>query len=270
MIRFRSTLGASLLCFISVTAMALAVAACAKNDALVDVKGTCADAYKAQVCTWAQMKGQTLVEAGIVVPIASIENAPAVEPMAWPPVAVATLDLPDAARAQGGLAHFTMYWEAGAHPPGAFMTPHFDFHFYTVPSSELAAMDCKDLSKPAALPASFALPDIPLPPEMAKMTGVSSLVGLCVPGMGMHAILSSEVERKDAFSGTMVIGYYKGKPIFIEPMLAKSMLMKKESFDLPIPDIPGLTGAHPTKFHADYDAAQQVYRFRFSAFTPAT
>ncbi|HEX7545905.1 MAG TPA: hypothetical protein VF368_04215 [Gemmatimonadaceae bacterium] len=64
---------------------------------------------------------------------------------------------------------------------------------------ERAAIDCKDLNKPAALPAAFALPDIPLPPDMAKMTG-----------------------------------------------------------------------AHPTKFHADYVAAKQAYRFTFSAFTPAT
>ena len=255
---------------VSAVALAFAVAACTKNDALLDVKGTCADAYKAQVCTWARMKGQTLVEAGIVVPIASIENAPAVEPMTWPPVALFTLDLPDAARQQGGLTQFTMYWEAGGHPPGAFMTPHFDFHFYMIANSELAAMDCKDVSKPAALPASFVLPDIALPPDMAKMMGVSTLVGLCVPHMGMHAILTSEVERKDGFSGTMVIGYYRGKPIFIEPMLAKAMLMKKESFDLPIPDIPRFAGLHPTKFHAEYDAAQQAYRFSFSAFTPAT
>ena len=50
-------------------------------------------------------------------------------------------------------------------------------------------------------------------------------------------------------------------------MISKAMLMKKASFDLPIPEVPGLTGSHPTKFHAEYDAAQQAYRFVFSAFT---
>jgi hypothetical protein len=254
---------------VSALLLALAVGACTSDDALVDVKGNCADAFKAQLCTFAKMKGKTLVEAGAVVPMASIENAPAGQPMVWPPVAAATLDLPDGVRQQGGLTALTMYWEGDGHPPGAFMTPHFDFHFYTVASSEVAAIDCKDLSKPAALPAAFGLPDIPLPPDMAKMMGVPALIGLCVPQMGMHAVLATEIERKDAFSGTMVIGYYKGKPIFIEPMLAKAMLMKKESFDLPIPDVPGLAGAHPTKFHAEYDAAQKAYRFTFSAFTPA-
>jgi hypothetical protein len=65
----------------------------------------------------------------------------------------------------------------------------------------------------------------------------------------------------------MVVGYAHGKSIFIEPMVAKAMLMEKKSFDLVIPQIPGLTGAHPTKFHAEYDATKQEYRMVFSEFT---
>lgn len=246
-----------------------AVSAYSGEKSLVDVKGACADVFKAQVCTWAKTNGKDLVEAGAVVPLATIENAPADQPMVWPPRAAGVIDMPEPVLRQSGLTQLTMYWEAGGHPPAAFMTPHFDFHFYTVGASERAAMDCKDVSKPASLPAAYGLPDIALPPEMARMTGVPALIGVCVPQMGMHALLLTDIERKDAFSGSMVIGYYKGKPIFIEPMLSKEMLMRKQSFDLQIPDVPGLTGAHPTKFHAEYDAAQQVYRFTFSAFTPA-
>ena len=188
---------------VSALLLTFAAGACTKDDALVDVKGTCADAFKGQVCTWAKMNGTTLVEAGAVVPLASIENAPAEVPMVWPPVALVSIAMPDAGRQQGGLTHLTMFWEAGGHPPGAFMTPHFDFHFYTIAPAEVAAIDCKDESKPAALPAAFGLPDIPLPPEMAQMMGVPTLVGLCVPKMGMHGMLATEIERKDAFSGTM-------------------------------------------------------------------
>ena len=81
---------------------------------------------------------------------------------------------------------------------------------------------------------------------------------------------AGSLARRPLLVGGVKIGYYKGKPIFIEPMIAKAMLMKKESFDLPIPDVPGLAGPHPTKFHAEYDAAQQAYRFTLSAFVPAT
>jgi len=250
--------------------LALAVGACKGEEQPVAVKGACADVFTGQVCTWATTKGKNLVEAGAVVPLASIENAPADQAMAWPPVAAAAIDMPDPVGQQGGLNHLTMYWEPGGHPPGAFMTPHFDFHFYSITAAERAAMDCKDLSKPASLPAGYSLPDMPLPPEMAKMIGVPTLTGLCVPQMGMHSVLTTEMERKDAFNGSMVVGYYKGKPIFIEPMISKAMLMEKKSFDLPIPDVPGLAGTHATKFHAEYDAPQQAYRFTFSGFTPAT
>ncbi len=258
----------------SITSRAIALAllvsivgACSTEAPITEVKGSCADVYNSQVCTWAKTQGDNLFEVGAVVPIASIENSPAEEPMVWPPVAVAVLDIPEAAQQKSGLMHFTMYWEAGGHPPGAYLTPHFDFHFYTIASAERSAIDCVDLSKPAELPATYTLPDIQLPPHMAEMTGVPVLTGLCVQQMGMHAIPASELESTEPFHATMVVGYAHGKPIFIEPMVAKAMLMEKKSFDLVIPQIPGLVGAHPTKFHAEYDAAKQEYRMVFSEFT---
>jgi hypothetical protein len=250
--------------------LTLAANGCAKDAAPVEVTGACGDAFAGKICTWAKTSGTALVEAGAMVPLASIESAPAQMPMAWPPEALLTLDMPESARQQGGLTHMTWFWEAEGHPPGAYLTPHFDFHFYLIPPADVAAIDCADLSKPAVLPAAFGLPDVELPPMMAQMTGVPTLVGLCVPKMGMHSVLASEIVRTEPFDGTMVIGYYKQKPIFIEPMISKAMLMKKASFDLPMPEIPGLTGPHPTKFHAEYDAAAQAYRFTFSGFVPAS
>jgi hypothetical protein len=250
--------------------LALAVGACARAEPLVEIKGACADVFQAQVCTWAKARGNVLVEAGAVVPLASIENAPADQAMVWPPAAAAEIDLPEPVQQQGGLTQLTIFWEPGGHPPAAFLTPHFDFHFNVVGASERAAMDCADLSKPVALPAGYGLPDIPLPPEMAQMMGVPALIGLCVPQMGMHAILESEIERKEAFEGSMVVGYYKGKPIFVEPMISRAMLLRKQSFDLAIPDIPGLANPHATSFRAEYDATQQAYRFTLSGFTPAS
>jgi hypothetical protein len=76
------------------------------------------------------------------------------------------------------------------------------------------------------------------------------------------------MERKDTFHGDMVVGYYGAKPIFIEPMLTKAMLMEKKSFDLPIPTIPGLTSVYPRTFHAEWDDKGQSYRFVFSGFAP--
>ena len=215
------------------------------------------------------MKGTSVLEVGLTVPIASIENAPTPVTMDWPPKSDAVLDVPEAARKESGFNHFTMYWEAGGHPPGPYLTPHFDFHFYTITSAERMTIDCKDSSKPTALPTGYELPDVPLPPDMAKMMGVPALIGLCVPTMGMHSMLGTELASTGTFRGGMVIGFIKGRPIFIEPMLSKGMLMEKKSFDLDIPTVPGI-GAHPTKFHAEWDAAKQSYRFAFSAFAAAT
>lgn len=252
-----------------VVLLTLVAWSCAAAPATVDVAGSCADVYGGQVCTWARTQGDSVLEAGAVVPLASIENAPAHTDMAWPPPSAAKLGLPESVRAKSGLMDLTMFWESMGHPPGPYLTPHFDFHFYTIPEAEREAIDCKDLSKPAALPAAYGLPDVVLPPEMAQLTGESTLVGLCVPGMGMHSLLTSEMESSETFRGTMVVGYYRGKPIFIEPMVTKAMLMEKKSFDLAIPEVPGI-GAHPRKFRAEYDAAQNAYRFTFSEFVPAS
>jgi hypothetical protein len=82
----------------------------------------------------------------------------------------------------------------------------------------------------------------------------------------MHAMLGDELKSTTPFNGTMVIGYYKGKPIFIEPMLSKTMLMEKKSFNLVIPTIPGLTTVYPRKFRAEYDSTANAYHFTFSGF----
>jgi hypothetical protein len=253
------------------TLLTLTVGACSRETPVVDVQGACADVYGAQVCTWAKTQGANVLQAGAVVPLASIANAPNEESsMAWPPVAVATIDLPASVQQQTGLTQLTMYWEAMGHPPGPYLTPHFDFHFYMVPSSDRMAIDCSDNSKPSALPDAYSLPDVPLPPEMASLTGVPTLIGLCVPQMGQHSLPTAELESASPFRGDMVIGYYHAKPVFVEPMLTKTMLLEKKSFDLTLPAIPGYSGPHPTTFHAEYDAAQQAYRFTFSGFAAAS
>ena len=256
--------------FLSVLPFAvLTGAACKSVPQVSEVKGQCADVFHGQVCTWARMQGQTVLAVGVSVPIAAIDSAPAAGgPMAWPPAADAILELPESAQGPSGLKHFTMYWEAQGHPPAPYLVPHFDFHFYTIAAAERSAITCADTSKPAALPAGYALPDQPLPPDMAKMIGVPVLVGICVPGMGMHSLLAAEIASTTPFRGTMVVGYYDAKPIFIEPMISRAMLEEKQSFDLPIPAIPGQAGNHPTIFHGQFDAQQGVYRFEFSGFQP--
>jgi len=178
------------------------------------------------------------------------------------------LDMPDGNPTP--FKHIGFNWNPGGHePPGIYDQPHFDFHFYTIPRAERSAIDCADETKPSVMPAGYSLPDVTLPPPLAEMARDTILTGLCVRQMGMHSLLTAELESTETFRGTMVVGYYRGLPIFIEPMLTRSLLLEKRSFDLPIPRIPGMAGAYPRAFRAEYDARRQLYQFVFSDFATA-
>jgi hypothetical protein len=224
------------------------------------VQGSCAPVYGQDVCTWATLdEAGGLVEFGATVPVAAIDAAPHDMEMVWPPVASAVLSMPAEVTAAAGVDHLTVYWEAHGHPPGPYLTPHFDFHFYNVASAAREAIDCADTTKPAAFPAGYGMTDVEIP-------GIGTLIGLCVPAMGMHALLESEMTGQDLFSGTMVIGYDRGTPLFFEPMLTRELLVKRQSFDLPMPTVASLPAGvrYPQRYRAEYHAATDSYRFTFS------
>ncbi len=248
----------------------IVLSACATEAKLVDVAGECGEAFTGQVCTFAQTHADSIVEVGATVAFAAIEQAPVEHPMAWPPTPETALSFPVAWQEASGLQESTFYWEAGGHPPAPFLTPHFDFHFNLIATADRMAIDCTDHTKPAALPAGYGMEDLALPPEMAAMVGMDTLFGTCVPQMGMHALPLAELASSEPFRGSMVVGYYGGKPAFIEPMISKAMLMEKKSFDLAIPEIPGVTGSYPRTFRATWDDAKQSYRFAFSGFAPGS
>lgn len=228
------------------------------------VPGPCEPAYGGEVCTWAEMSGGELVAMGATVPLKTIESAPHDLEMVWPPPSLASIKLPPVVREAAGFDHVMVNWEHHGHPPGPFMTPHFDFHFYTLTPEEVARIDCSDEGKPSKLPTGYALPDISIPE-------LGDLVGLCVPNMGMHGLAEKDLAREDAFDATMVVGYYGGKPIFIEPMVSKAMLMEGKPFTIDVPRIGDVPAGirYPTRFRADYDAGSRSYRLIFSGFDRA-
>jgi hypothetical protein len=236
---------------------AASLAGCAAGSPIVHVAGACADVHGGTVCTWANTQGANVIDIGATIPMASITGAPHDHEMTWPPLSSGVLELPAGTQERTGLSHLTVYWEPHGHPPGAYLTPHFDFHFYTIGNAERLAIDCTSATKPAQLPEGYALPDFDFGPP------IGMAVGICVPGMGMHALPESELESTDTFRGTMVVGYYHGETIFIEPMISRDMLLERKSFELPIPAGSGVRATH---FRADYDAETDAYRFTFSGF----
>jgi hypothetical protein len=241
--------------FAALGAVAVLSSGCAKEQL---VQGECRQLNGANVCTWHTMSGDRVLSFGATVPMAAIQNAPAEMPMAWPPKADATIPLGDMVKTATGFDNLTIFWEPHGHPPGPYLTPHFAFHFNT---ENVAGIDCADSTKPAQPPAGYELPDVTIPQ-------LGTLVGLCMPGMGMHALLSSELQSTAPFQQTMLVGYYHQRPIFLEPMITKAALVERHSFALDIPSVPGVAAAahYPTKFRADYDSTAQAYKFVFTDF----
>ena len=222
------------------------------------VQGECRQVNGADVCTWHTMQGDRVVEFGATIPVKVAENAPADMPMVWPPKADATIPFPAEVKAATGFDNMNVFWEPHGHPPGPYLTPHFDVHFNTM---DVSKIDCADSTKPTAIPAGYELPDVPIPQ-------LGTLIGLCVPGMGMHSLLASELHSTALFQKTMIVGFYHKLPIFIEPMITKETLMARKTFSLDLPAVMGASpGAHfPTKFSAVYDSTAQTYKFTFSEF----
>ena len=231
------------------------------GESIQTIEGDCGSVYDGEVCTWAALSGDQVVEFGATVPIRAIESAPLDLEMVFPPKPVAVIPLPEEVAEATGFIHLTIDWEPHGHPPALFAVPHFDFHFYTVDPAVVAAVDCSDVSKPAQLPESHALPDITIP-------GLGELVGLCVPGMGMHSMPAHEIDQAEPFDASMLVGYYGGDVIFVEPMIARAKLLAAEGFTM---EVPTVTTARtdvrwPSHFEAVYDESTQAYRFTLSGF----
>lgn len=241
--------------------LVIGLAACSKQQV---VQGECRPVNGADVCVWGETSGNALVAFGATIPVGSVENAPADAPMVWPPVSDAVIPLREAVRSATGFAVMTVFWEPHGHPPGPYLVPHFDFHFYAIPAGEVDAIDCADSTKPGRLPAAYELPDVNIPQ-------LGTLLGLCVPKMGMHALLGAELHAATPFQKTMIVGYYRGRPIFVEPMITRATLLERRSFSMDIPEVPDrpTNARYPTTFRADYDSTAQTYKFVFSGLTAA-
>jgi hypothetical protein len=242
----------------------MAFAACSVAPAPQDVRGECQQVFGGDVCTWGTLAGGMVTEFGATAAMTTVENAPMEGEMVFPPVPEAVIPLPVEIATATGFSHLAVNWETHGHPPAPFMTPHFDFHFYTIAPEQVQAIDCADTRKPAALPPGYALPDIEIP-------GMGTLIGLCVPGMGMHGMPSADIEAADPFGASMVVGYYGGELTFLEPMIARARLMESRTFEMTVPPAPPGTPAAvrwPSRFDAIYDADARVYRFVFSMQSP--
>lgn len=157
--------------------------------------------------------------------------------------------------------HVAIDWNPHGHPPpGIYTFPHFDFHFYVIDRKrQLAVSFPKQAKDPRA-----RVTDVRLVPK-----GYQVIPETVVDRMGVHAIdpASPEFHGK-RFTATFVYGYYKGRLIFIEPMVTRAFLLSRPNvtYRIPTPKKYSFPGYYPTTYSVRYDTAHQSYVIELAGF----
>lgn len=135
--------------------------------------------------------------------------------------------------------HVWLNWNPAGHPPANIYTkPHFDIHYYMVPSAVR-----EEYVDPAKLDANPAVDYIP-----ANHLGADP-----VPTMGKHWVDLTSPElnptNPQPFTQTFIYGTYDSKVVFYEPMITKDFLKTANNFERTIPQPAKFqkTGYYPTK-----------------------
>lgn len=148
-----------------------------------------------------------------------------------------------------------MGWLPRGHPPpGVYDIPHFDFHFYMISAAQRRA-----------IPPG---PD-PVEPDPRYVPADYATDGMAVPEEGVHwsDALAPEFNG-EAFTRTFVYGFHGGDLIFVEPMVTKAFLETSPSVAEPIrqPDAYQRSGAYPTEYAVEHDAANRQYDIALRGF----
>ena len=197
----------------------------------------------------------TVQEVGVTVPYEAIETPPEGDGhemhSTGPAGSFVSLDWPAEVKSQTFFDHYEMHWNPHGHEPEAWMVPHFDIHGYGIPEESVYAIGGTDTAEPAAdrLPTGYVYP------------GVQAVV----PEMGVHAVVPGPSAGPPK---TMVLGYWGGNMIFVEPMVTQAELMKKQSFEMGIlaPAKLGRATKYPTRFRAIWEPDMNRYRFVYDQF----
>lgn len=127
-------------------------------------------------------------------------------------------------------------WNPHGHPPaGIYDKPHFDFHWYMVPKS-----DVDNYTDPVKLDAAVPADYVP-----ANYIGIDP-----VPLMGKHWVdVTSPELNGQPFTQTFIYGSYDSKVTFYEPMITLDFLKNTSNFERSIPQPAKFqkSGFYPTK-----------------------
>ena len=137
----------------------------------------------------------------------------------------------------GATAYKSVYFDwmpAGHQAP--YDRPHFDFHFYVVPTADRLAIDQSDPEweqKSASLPSQEYWPARYVPLNLLVNVPASAVT---VPKMGLHWLdLAAPELNGGEFRYTLFYGSWNGQIIFDEPMITKALLESRETVDVTLP-----------------------------------
>jgi hypothetical protein len=165
------------------------------------------------------------------------------------------LPLPGIATKYTPFDHVSVDWNPMGHPPaGTYDVPHFDFHFYTITTTEqmMIGDDSAEMVR---------MPDSSLIPPFYTATGSG------VPKMGWHWFDSRSPEYNGgSFTKTLVYGYNGGHLAFVEPMITEATLLSHQTLaaSIPQPSVWEKKGVYdPISYKISYDAENQLYIVQF-------
>ncbi|WP_013334631.1 PEP-CTERM sorting domain-containing protein [Gloeothece verrucosa] len=151
-------------------------------------------------------------------------------------------------------------WNPDGHPPtGVYNTPHFDFHFYTIPQSIQQQINPANPQFPSAAykvpPPGFVPADYYLIPNTA------------VPGEGSHWANFNAPEWQGVphgFEQTFLYGYWQGIMAFQEPMVTYEFLINQQnrstfSEAINLPAFFPKTAFYPTSYSISFDSSTSIY-----------
>ncbi|ALW86450.1 hypothetical protein AUC43_15970 [Hymenobacter sedentarius] len=156
--------------------------------------------------------------------------------------------------------HIELGWNPQGHEPEhVYDVPHFDLHFYMIPSSVQATIPF--LAPPAM--------DVALAPKYVAPAYI--LTPGLVPNMGAHLVdvLSAEFQPGGVFTKTFIYGSYKGNLIFLEPMFTLAYLSEQKTETTPIrqPSAFQRAGYYPTSYTISYDDSPKQYHISLDNLT---
>ena len=193
-----------------------------------------------------------------MMPLALVENMP-------PEGHIAMLSYPPVVKATTYFDYAEIHSMPAGHPTNPayvdknrYGVAHYDFHFYSIPESQVATIPFGFFSQEAAadrLPKFYAQPE-----------------AISIPGMGRHSAPISELTATDHWLATMLAGFLPNASSmhFLEPMATREFLLQRRSFvmQVPRPSVLGRATRYPTELVVLYDKDADAYQFMFTGFRP--